>query len=137
MSMLMRIIVITLGLSAAGFVAGGVVGMLMMAGWLLAADDFSMDAVLFGGLFGAVMGAVLGPVSAWLLMRRVPIWLAVSGTAAGTIAGALFGGLLGGFGASFVCALLGFGSAALFLWRRELEQRRAIQPPPHTSALRG
>jgi hypothetical protein len=137
MSMLMRIIVITLGLSAAGFVAGGVVGMVMMAGWLLVDGDFSMDMVLFGGAFGAAMGAVLGPVSAWLLMRRVPIWLAITGTAGGTIAGAIFGGLIGGFGASLVCALFGFGSAALFLWRQEMDQRRAIQPPPHTPALRG
>lgn len=137
MSMLMRIIVITLGLAAAGFVAGGVVGMVMMAGWLLVDGDFSMDMVLFGGSFGAAMGAVLGPVSAWLLMRRVPIWLAITGTAGGTIAGAIFGGLIGGFGASFVCALFGFGAAGLFLWRQELDQRRAIRPPAETPALRG
>jgi hypothetical protein len=126
MWMLTRILVITAGLAAAGFVAGGLVGVVMMAGWLMMIGAFSPEMLLLGGVFGAVVGAVFGPVAAWLLMRRVPLWLALAGTAGGTLAGAAFGALTGGVGASFVCAWMGFGTAVVFLRRQELERARAL-----------
>ncbi len=115
MSMLMRIVVITLALAAAGFVAGGAVGMVMMACWMGLDGMFELEMMLFGGMFGGTVGAVLGPVAAWLLMRHLPLWLAIGGTAAGTIAGAVLGLLLGDVGASFYGALLGFGATAVAL----------------------
>jgi hypothetical protein len=139
MSMLLRIAVITLGLAAVGVVVGGAVGMVMMAAWMASegpAAMFRLETLLYGGIFGAVVGGVLGPLSAWLLMRRVPLWLAIGGTGAGTIAGAVLGLALGGVGASFYAALLGFGAAALALRLRTSRQPQAIAAPD-APALRG
>jgi hypothetical protein len=139
MSMLMRIAVITLGLAAAGVVAGGVVGMVMIACWMAPeglSAMFNPETLLYGATFGAVVGGVLGPLSAWLLMRHVPLWLAIGGTGAGTIAGAGLGLLFGGVGVSFYGALLGFGASALALRLRTPRQPQAIAAPD-TPALRG
>ena len=137
MSMLTRILLITLGLSAAGFVAGGVAGMVMMAVWLSldglrAAGDRGM--LLFGGLFGGGVGAVIGPIAAWLLMRSVPLGLAIGGTAVGTVAGAMLGLLTGGYLYSFYGAFLGFGATALLL--RVRTSRRALAPAEHAALPR-
>ncbi|HYW10488.1 MAG TPA: hypothetical protein VE871_00995 [Longimicrobium sp.] len=126
MSMLMRIVVITLALAAAGLVAGGAVGMVMMACWMVADGMFELQMLLAGGMFGGAMGAVLGPVAAWLLMRHVPLGVAIGGTAAGAIAGAVLGLLLGNVGASFYGALLGFGASAVVLRIRKPQGQRAL-----------
>lgn len=126
MSMLMRIVVITLALAAAGFVAGGAVGMVMMACWMAADRVFELRMLLAGGMFGGAMGAVLGPVAAWLLMRHTPLWLAIGGTAAGTVTGAVLGLALGGFQPSFYGALLGFGASAVWLRVRKPQGQRAV-----------
>ncbi len=115
MSMVLRIVVITLALAAAGLVAGGVVGMVMAACWMAADQTFQPGIIVVGGMFGGATGAVLGPLAAWLLMRHTPLWLAIGGTAAGTVTGAVLGLLLGDFGASFYGALLGFGASAVAL----------------------
>jgi hypothetical protein len=139
MSMLLRIAVITLGLAAVGVVVGGAVGMVMIACWMAPEGLRAMlnpETLLYGGTFGGVVGGVLGPLSAWLLMRHVPLWLAIGGTGAGTIAGAVLGLVLGGVGASFYAALLGFGASALALRLRTSRRPQAIAAPD-APALRG
>jgi hypothetical protein len=129
MSMLMRIAIITLGLAAAGFIAGGIVGVVMMACWMAPIDLHELmekpGILLWGGVFGGMVGAVLGPAGAWLLMRSVPLGLAVGGTALGAILGAVAGLVTAGFGGSFYGAFLGFGAAAVLL-RVRARRGRAI-----------
>jgi hypothetical protein len=128
MSLLGRILVITLGLSVAGFVAGGAAGVVMMAFWMTLGGFGGLirdpDVLAFGGLFGGMVGAVIGPIAAWLLMRSVPLGLAIGGTTLGTVAGALLGLLHGEFAASFYGAFVGFGAAAVALRLRT--SRRAL-----------
>lgn len=137
MSMLLRIVGITAGLAAAGFAAGGAAGMVMAVvieaadgygGWLPDSGTLKMY-----GTFGGLVGALLGPLAAWLLMRHVPLWLAVGGTAAGTITGGVLGLLIGGFSASLEAALLGFAVAAVVL---RLRGRRAIGAPDRPGIAR-
>lgn len=131
--MLKRIVVITLGLMVAGFVAGAAAGVLMMVccmpfsplrGW-----PFEVDMFVFAGLFGGAVGAVLGPVAAWLLMRHVPLGIAVGGTALGTVAGSAVGALLVGWPASFYGGLLGFGVSAVALRIGAARGWRALRAP--------
>lgn len=133
MSMRLRIAVITLGLAAAGLVGGGVVGMVMMACWLVIGGATALlrepEVFIYGGLFGGVVGAVLGPLAAWLLMRHVPLGLAIGGTAAGTLAGAVLGLAAGDLNGSLLGALLGFGASAVFLRLRKPRGIRAIAAP--------
>lgn len=109
----LRIVLITLGLMVTGFVAGGLAGMVMMWSWRAYPDD-----VLDAGLFGGLVGMGLGPLVAWMLMRHVPLWLAVGGTTLGTVAGWMIGLLAAGWENAYACALLGFiGSAVLLRLR--------------------
>jgi hypothetical protein len=128
-----RIAAVSAGLAAAGAVVGALVGVLMMTLWLAPGDlpylwrDW--DFFLAGALFGAMVGAVLGPVAAWLLMRHVPLWRAVGGTALGTLAAAALGLLFGGQEMSFNAAFLGFGAASVYLRVRTPGQTRQISAP--------
>lgn len=109
-----RIAVVTAGLAGAGMVVGG-----MLAGGLAVALDLSdtggvnLEHVLPVGVVGAVVGAVLGPLAGWLLMRHVPLWLAIGGTALGTLAG--IGASLATNSALVLFPLLGFFVSALAL----------------------
>lgn len=111
-----RIAVVTAGLAGAGMVVGGMLGgglglvaMLVSSG-VGALMEFG-EYVLVAALAGALAGAVLGPLAAWLLMRRVPLGLAIGGTALGTLAGVASAFVIGGN--LIVNPLLGFGLSAL------------------------
>ena len=85
-----RILAVTAGLAAAGAVVGGVLGALLVS--LLMLTDrvapWSWAAFVIGAGFGAEVGFVLAPIAAWTLMRRVPLWRAITDTALGTTIGA-------------------------------------------------
>ena len=136
MSLLLRILVITLGLSLAGFVAGWVTGVLMMVSWMAAygvpSSIVLRGHLLIAGMFGGTLGAVLGPLAAWLLMRHVPLWLAVGGTALGTLAGAVAGLLAGSVELSFYGGFLGFAAAAVVL---RVRARRGSLAPAEGPAI--
>jgi hypothetical protein len=125
--MLMRIVGVTLGLAAAGFVAGAIVGLAMMGIWLALSPVLGDTAsnLLRGAAFGGAVGAVAGPAAAWLLMRHVPLGLAIGGTALGTLAGAALGLLIGGWEGSFGGAFLGFTLVAVALRIRGSRAARA------------
>jgi len=60
-------------------------------GFPMADFTISRELIYLGAMFGGVMGAVLAPIAAWSLMRRVPIWRAITDTAIGTVIGAVVG----------------------------------------------
>ena len=89
-----RIIQVTAALSLIGCVVGGILGGALLASPLgIPMEHFKISGQLFyvGAIFGGVMGAVLAPIAAWTLMRRVPIWRAITDTAIGTVIGAVVG----------------------------------------------
>ncbi|HSU16100.1 hypothetical protein [Longimicrobium sp.] len=97
MSQARRILAVTAGLIVGGALFGAVAAIatlvigLAVSGGLEALDLRALQLV--GGV-GAVLGGVLFPAAAWLLMRTVPIGLALLGTVAGTVAGGAAGWLL-------------------------------------------
>jgi hypothetical protein len=86
-----RVAAVTGGLMVVGGIAGGLATALAVAGVVLVSDPSELlrDPELFfiAGAFGAVYGAVLGPLAAWLLMRHVPLGIAIGGTMLGTLVG--------------------------------------------------
>ncbi len=128
---IVRIAAVTAGLVAAGALVGALVGVLAFTVWMLPLADLPRPyrelaaALPFVGMYGAAMGAVLGPVAAWLLMRRVPLWKAIGGTALGTLAGSLLG-LVGDGMMGFPGALLGFAAAAMALRSRSPRRSRRL-----------
>lgn len=133
---------VTLGLAAAGAVAGGVAGFLFAAVVTATATaglpslGVAVTVLAFGGIAGAALGTVLGPVAAWLLMRHVPLGLAIGGTTLGALAGGLAGWfLVPGLDNmplpfSALAPLAGFGAAALWM-RRRVPGARPISLPGH------
>jgi hypothetical protein len=126
-----RIALVSAGLMVAGALFGGIAGGLAVLGFLLWEGGGLQvlrempGALLYGGVPGAVLGAVLGPVAAWLLMRHVPLGLAVAGTTLGSLAGAGTGMLIADVEQIIAGALIGFAVSAAGL-------RIAIPRPDRT-----
>ena len=128
MSRPIRIVLVTLGLCAAGGVFGALAA---AAAFLLAVvaigklPELSYDPQVLAWVaaVGAVFGGVLLPATGWLLLRRVPLGLAVLGTVAGTVLGGAAGGVVGWLmpddryflAVPVLGALVGFLCAALLL----------------------
>ena len=92
---MLRVIVITSGLALAGALLGALAGTLALAIGVAITEGpsaLSIESVfLFPAVWGALFGAVGGPLAAWLLMRRVPIGRALTGS----VLGAVIGGVVG------------------------------------------
>ena len=93
-----RILVVTVGLSAAGAVFGAIAGALAL-GLVVALTDRIANAADFGMLafsafFGAIIGAVAAPAAGWLLLRSVPLGRAVGWTTIGAVTGGIGGWML-------------------------------------------
>ena len=123
-----RIVLVTAGLLAAGAAFGALAGVVAIVVGLVLTDgpgsllrDGFFPAVLgFVALAGALCGGVLFPAAAWLLMRRVPLGLAVAGTVAGTALGGVIGWVLsdmshGPVWPALLGAVLGFAAACVRL----------------------
>ena len=100
MSQTGRILAVTAGLIAGGALFGALAAVATLAigfaamgraGEILDPVGLEMVATV-----GALLGGVLFPAAAWLLMRTVPIGLALIGTVAGTTAGGAAGWLVAG-----------------------------------------
>jgi hypothetical protein len=116
---LRRILAVTAGLVLAGAAVGGVLGALVLGGFLVIVDHEHvltqlLGVVAIGAAYGAVIGIVLAPIASWTLLRRVPLGRAIAETAVGTLLGAvvgfpiyMVGPVLGG--------VIGFGLAAIHL----------------------
>jgi hypothetical protein len=87
----MRIAAVMAGLVVAGGIFGTIAGTLVLLAWQVALEGpgslgQGLGMLLFLAIFfGGGLGAVLGPLAAWVLMRHVPLWLAVGGTTLGTL----------------------------------------------------
>jgi hypothetical protein len=119
---LKRIAAVTAGLAIAGALVGAICGAVMMLAFILIEESGMLRDLLpllaWGAMVGAALGAVLGPLSAWLLMRHVPIGLALAGTALGTLVGAVIGIFVSGLDGALMFGLGGFAVAALVLWMK-------------------
>ena len=116
-----RIAAVTAGLVVAGAVFGTIAGVVLLTAWLAVTGSFHSlrDAAFvlrFSFYFGGSLGAVLGPVAAWLLMRHVPLGLAVGGTTLGTVVGGVIGFITTGLPVgSMLFGVAGFGISAIAL----------------------
>ena len=139
-----RIIIVVVGLMATGSVIGAVLGAVSL--WVATAilgvgpNVGSAELLAAGAQAGALTGMVLAPISAWALMRHVPLWRAIGepalGTALGSIAGSAIASVIGGGLAwSLLGAPIGFLVAAVRLRmaygarRTQKEPSRAAQEP--------
>ncbi len=110
-----RIVAITAALSTVGAIVGAITSVVALGLSLLLhrvgfPGFFSLELGV-AAAFGAAVGAVLAPLEAWLLLRRVPLWRAITETAIGTIIGAValsfvpygaIGGAMAGFTAAAI-----------------------------------
>lgn len=119
-----RIVVVTAGLMVAGALFGALAANLALALATAATGelrDFLREPQVMQlvGFIGALLGGVLLPSACWLLLRRVPLGLAVLGTLIGTVTGGALGWVLpsGDFpvGSALLAAVAGFAVAALSL----------------------
>lgn len=139
MSRATRVIVVTLGLAAAGIIVGAACGVAIVAGvlffrgglaGLVSADNAGV--LLAAAEFGSVVGAIGAPALAWGLLRYVPLGRAILWTALGTLTGALVGELISPFSpfvrgipAMILGGLIGFAVAGVVL---RIRARRPGEP---------
>lgn len=131
-----RTVAVTAALIVAGGIFGTIAGTLVLLAWQVSFEGLgSVSPELpwllgLGVVIGGGLGAVLGPLAAWVLMRNVPLWLAVGGT---TLATVLAGGLTLVITSEPVGALLlgamGFaGTAAALNHRFSDAQQQRMEP---------
>jgi MFS family permease len=122
-----RVVLVTAGLLAAGAAFGALAGVVaIVVGLALTqgfASAFHPTVLAFVGLAGALCGGVLFPAAAWLLMRRVPLGLAVLGSVVGTALGGVIGWVLADMALvpvwpALLGAVLGFVAACVLLRQR-------------------
>ena len=119
----LRIAAVTGGMLLVGALAGAVAAALaLLVAIALTHPPFHLavwGVLALAGMIGAVYGGVLLPVTAWILLRRVPIGLALLGLVLGTVIGGVLGWVShlgrdlstgGVYG-----AMLGFALAAILL----------------------
>jgi hypothetical protein len=131
------------GVTAALLVCGAVLGALaaVLGAWLTfrltVTPLYSLPACIVAAGTGAVLGGALFPAAYWLLLRRVPLGLALPGTLLGTVAGGVAGGVFAwrlGYDTTLVVtpvggAVLGFVLAAILLRLRFSAPRAAGDRP--------
>lgn len=141
-----RAAVITLSIAAVGALMGGVIGAALVAAWglVLGVGGRSVaEGAAVGSANGAALGAVIAPITAWTLMRRVPLGRALAQTAIGTTLGAAIGLAVGSFFAlklrslpgAFLGALIGFVATALrlrFATRPSRTHAQSASRPPES-----
>src|SRR4051812_33517031 len=97
MNRTLRIFAVTVGLLAAGAVAGALasVAALAIGMWLsgdsVGATTLDREILAVVAMLGGLFGGVLLPATAWVFLRRVPLGLAVLGTLIGTTVGGIVG----------------------------------------------
>lgn len=130
-----RTVVVMGFIVVAGGIFGSIAGTLALLPWAIRHEGLAVfsnleNLVDLGIISGGFIGVVLGPLVAWVLMRNVPLWLAIGGTTLGTaVSGGLvllvtnhpFGGML--------ASIFGFMATAASLYDRyPAEGQRQIEP---------
>jgi hypothetical protein len=130
MSRATRIATVTLGLAAAGAAFGALASTIV---FYLAVALTSGPRVAFQtapslpvALLGAVLGLGAAPAAVLLLLRRVPLGLAVVGSVAGTVVGGAAGWVIHPVG-PLLGALLGFVAAVVLLRMRASVPRELVE----------
>ncbi len=82
--------------------------------------------LVYTSFWGAAAGIVLGPILAWTLLRRAPLWRAVTETALATAIGVGVVFALSAPFAAFVGALTLAPLAAALRLRHEVRERRSL-----------
>ena len=100
---------------------GAMIGFGVASGRAITGRDV-MGLLLLGSLWGAAFGLALGPLTAFGLLRAVPLWRSVLGTGAGTTLGVAATFVLGVN--PFVAIPSGFLLGALAV--RTLHARKAL-----------
>jgi hypothetical protein len=114
-----RVAAVTGGLVVVGGIAGALasaLAVMFIVLWEQGAVAPAFQAPLLSAalVFGALYGAVLGPLAAWVLMRHVPLGIAIGGTMLGTLIGGVAALLLDGSVNTYLTLpLAGFVVAAL------------------------
>jgi hypothetical protein len=128
-----RILAVTAGLAVAGGVFGTIAGALTLLAWLIwigqlhSLVDDTAFVLWIGAWYGGTLGAVMGPIAAWLLMRHVPLGLAVGGTLLGTLASGGMGLLATGNPVvAMLWGMAGFGITAIGLRIRFPSRERRL-----------
>ena len=108
---------VTLALIATGSTIGAVLGALSL---LTATAVFGVgpqypvfDLLAAGTQAGGLAGAILAPTSAWVLLKRVPLWKSIAEPALGTLLGSIASTIMasmidGGLAWSILGGLAGF-----------------------------
>jgi hypothetical protein len=133
-----RILAVTAGLIAGGALFGAIAAVVALA---IAISVTGRGHEVFDGHMlglvagvGAVFGGILFPTAGFVVLRRVPLWLALLGTLVGTVGGGVAGWVVPGHEPNHVInaiigALIGFLMATILL-------RLTVGRPAHRDAVR-
>jgi hypothetical protein len=126
-----RALLVTVGLSAigviAGIVLGGIAVLIDFGPHIREAEMGGIPGAFgFGATLGASYGAVVAPIIGWIFLRRASLGRAIAETALGTLAGMLTAAALPSR-PIYLLAFIGFLAAAIRLWvaTRPAAERRA------------
>jgi hypothetical protein len=112
-----RVAIVTLALVIVGALIGALTSVLALVVVLMlrGSPGFPqlLAAIMMAGYVGAAIGAVMAPIVAWVLLRRVPLWRAITQTALGTLLGAIVTSFT--FPGPIIGAIIGFTLAAIRL----------------------
>jgi hypothetical protein len=128
-----RILAVTAGLLAGGALFGAIAAVLALVVASALTDGLAWGtepiALVFAAVAGAALGAPLFPAAGWLLLRRVPLGVALVGSMAGTVLGGVLGWVLTGgndpMATPILGAIIGFACAAILMRLRFSTPRKA------------
>jgi hypothetical protein len=127
-----RILILTAALALTGGVIGAVLSAMVSVMALGPMQAALVPSFIWLGVsFGAIIGGILAPLTGWLLLRRVPLGLAVGGTALGAVSGAVIGLIVGGGNGSVLFAITGFLGSAVLLRLRANRRERPVTLSAH------
>jgi hypothetical protein len=132
-----RIVGVTAALLAGGALFGAIAAVLALVLASAVTDGLAWGtpiALVFAAMAGAALGAPLFPAAGWLLLRRVPLGIALIGSMAGTVLGGVLGWVLTGgndpMSTPILGAIVGFACAAIVMRLRfSTPRQEAIRVP--------
>lgn len=128
-----RIVGVTAALLAGGALFGAIAAVLALVLASALTDGLAWGtepiALAFAAVAGAALGAPLFPAAGWLLLRRVPLGVALVGSMAGTVLGGVAAWVLtrgnDPMSTPILGAIIGFACAAIVMRLRFSARRQA------------